>query len=86
VGDSLPSPKDGNTSSFQNVVFSNYLEFRTIDKVHKPNYSRYYTPSSEHFMIYIPFSRISVSGCEGKSDDDDLHRPKGMCPTAIKYV
>jgi hypothetical protein len=85
VGDSLPSPKDENTSTFQNVVFNNYLEFRTIDKVHKPSYSRCYTPSFEHFVINIPFSRISVSGSEGKSDDDDLHRQKEMCPTAIKY-
>jgi hypothetical protein len=33
----LPSPEDGNRSSFRNVVFSSYLEFRTIDKVQIPS-------------------------------------------------
>jgi hypothetical protein len=32
----LPSPEYGNRSRFRNVVFSSYLEFRTMDKVHKP--------------------------------------------------
>jgi hypothetical protein len=36
VGVSLPSPVDGNRSSFRNVVFSIYLEFRTMDQVPKP--------------------------------------------------
>jgi hypothetical protein len=31
VGASLPSPEDGNTSSFRNVAFSIYLEFRKMD-------------------------------------------------------
>jgi hypothetical protein len=26
-------------------VFSSYLEFRTVDNVHKPSDSEYYTPS-----------------------------------------
>jgi hypothetical protein len=30
VGVSLPSPEDGNRSSFRNVVFSSYLEFRNL--------------------------------------------------------
>jgi hypothetical protein len=34
---SLPSPEDGNRFSFGNVVFSSYLEFRTMDKVKKPS-------------------------------------------------
>jgi hypothetical protein len=34
---SLPSPEDGNSSSCWNVVFSSYLEFWTMDKVHKPS-------------------------------------------------
>jgi hypothetical protein len=29
--------QDGNRSSFQNAVFSNYLEFRTIENVSKPS-------------------------------------------------
>jgi hypothetical protein len=36
---SLPSPEDGNRYSFRNVVFSRYLEFRTLDEVHKLSYS-----------------------------------------------
>jgi hypothetical protein len=35
VGVSLLSPEDGNRPSFRNVVFSSYLEFQTIDKMHK---------------------------------------------------
>jgi hypothetical protein len=30
IGVSLPSPEDGNRSSYRNVAFSNYLKFRTI--------------------------------------------------------
>jgi hypothetical protein len=37
VGDFLPSPEDGNISSFQNAVF--LLEFRTMDKVQNPSTS-----------------------------------------------
>jgi hypothetical protein len=37
VGVSLPSPEDGDRSSFRNVVFSRYLEFRTMDEAHKPS-------------------------------------------------
>jgi hypothetical protein len=36
VGVAFPSPEDGNRSSFRNVMFSSYLEFRTTDKVQKP--------------------------------------------------
>jgi hypothetical protein len=49
VGVSLSSPDDGNRSSFRNLVFSSYLEFRTIDKVHNPSYSECYTTSSETY-------------------------------------
>jgi hypothetical protein len=37
VGASLPSPEDGMRFSFRNVVFSSYLVFRTMGKVHKPS-------------------------------------------------
>jgi hypothetical protein len=37
VGVSLPSPEDGNRSSFRNVVFSSYLEFWTMHKAQKPS-------------------------------------------------
>jgi hypothetical protein len=36
VGVSLPSPEDGNRSSFRNVVFL-YLEFWTMEKVQIPS-------------------------------------------------
>jgi hypothetical protein len=36
VGVSLPSPEDGNRTSFRNVVSSCNLECRTIDKVQNP--------------------------------------------------
>jgi hypothetical protein len=39
-GVSLPSPKEGNRSSFRIIEFSGYLEFLTIDKVLKPSHSR----------------------------------------------
>jgi hypothetical protein len=29
--------EDGNMPNFQNVAFSNYLEFCTMDKVHNPS-------------------------------------------------
>jgi hypothetical protein len=35
VGVSLHQPEDGNRSSFRNVVFSSYLEFRTVDEAQK---------------------------------------------------
>jgi hypothetical protein len=39
VAVSLPSPEEGNRSSFRNAVFQ-YLEFRTMDKVQKPSNSK----------------------------------------------
>jgi hypothetical protein len=39
AGASLPSPADGNRPIFRNVVFSSYLEFLAMDKVHKPSNS-----------------------------------------------
>jgi hypothetical protein len=40
VGVFLPSPENENRFSFRNVVFSSYLEFRTIDEVQKPSDSQ----------------------------------------------
>jgi hypothetical protein len=42
VGVSLSSHDDGNRSSFLNVVFSSYLELKTMDKVHNPVILRLY--------------------------------------------
>jgi hypothetical protein len=33
----IPSPEDGNTPSFRNVLFSSYVEFQTMDEVHEPS-------------------------------------------------
>jgi hypothetical protein len=52
VGVALSSSEDGNRSSFRNVVFSIYLELRTMDKVHKPADFECYTPWSEPFEFY----------------------------------
>jgi hypothetical protein len=49
---SFPSPEDGNRSSLRNVVFSSYLEFRTMDEVHKPMDFESYTPPLEPFRIH----------------------------------
>jgi hypothetical protein len=38
---SLPSPEGENRSSFQNDVFSSYIEFRTMNNVYKPSESEY---------------------------------------------
>jgi hypothetical protein len=48
-----PWPEDGNRSSFRKVVFSNFLEYQTMDKVQKPINSECYTPSSEPIRIYF---------------------------------
>jgi hypothetical protein len=46
---SLSSYEDGNRSSSRNVVFSSYLEFGTMDEVHKASDPECYVPSSEAF-------------------------------------
>jgi hypothetical protein len=51
-----PRARKAQTSNFRNAVFSNYLEYRTMDKVHKPWDSGCYTPSSELFRIYSNYS------------------------------
>jgi hypothetical protein len=50
AGVSLPPPEAGNRCSFRNAV-SRYLECRKGDKVHDPNDSECYTPSSENFKF-----------------------------------
>jgi hypothetical protein len=41
VGVSIPLSEDGNRSLFRNIVFSSYLEFRTMGKVPKPTDSEF---------------------------------------------
>jgi hypothetical protein len=59
---SLPSPEDGNKSSFQNVVFSSYLVFQMMDKVHKLNYSEYLSTLLVlgHNQAYCIMKNVSV--------------------------
>jgi hypothetical protein len=52
VGVSLPSSEDGNSSSFRKAVFSNYLEFDTMDRTQKTTDFESYTPPSELFRFY----------------------------------
>jgi hypothetical protein len=50
---SLPSPDEGNRSSFRNFVFSSFLEYRAMDKVRTPSNSdgqRYWHKS---YFVYI---------------------------------
>jgi hypothetical protein len=63
VGVSLPSPEDGNRSSFRNIFL--YLEFWTMDKVQKPSSEpfRFYdcwcpleTVHIQFYIIYLTFS------------------------------
>jgi hypothetical protein len=53
AGVSLPLSDDGNRSSFRNIVLYRCLEFRTIDKVHKPRDPEWHTPSLEPLYVLI---------------------------------
>jgi hypothetical protein len=57
VSVSLPSLENGGSSSFRNVVFSIYLEFRTMNTVQKPN-------DSEHSHCALPPLFILVCTAE----------------------
>jgi hypothetical protein len=52
VGLFFRSPENLNRSIFRNVVFTSYLEFRTMVKIHKPSDSECYTPWAELFAFY----------------------------------
>jgi hypothetical protein len=53
LGVFLLSPEDGNRFSFWNVVFSSYLEFMTMDRVHKHSDSDCCAPLSELLTFNI---------------------------------
>jgi hypothetical protein len=60
---SLLPPEDGNRSSFRNVVFSSYLKFRTMDKVHKPSDSEKFIlrqGSSQRRMLEIVLFDVTL--------------------------
>jgi hypothetical protein len=52
VGAFTPSPDDGNSSSFRNVVFSSSVTYRTMDRAQNPSNSMCHTPSPEPLRIY----------------------------------
>jgi hypothetical protein len=52
IGVSLPPPEDGNRSGFRNVMFLSYLEFRTMDELHKSSDSECYT-SSVRYLVFL---------------------------------
>jgi hypothetical protein len=66
VGVALFSP-EGNRPSYRNAVFSNYLEFWTMGKVHKPSDSewcipfRFHNLSASYFAITKLFQMSSTS-------------------------
>jgi hypothetical protein len=49
----FPSLEDGKKSNFRNVVFSTYLEFRTMNETHKPSdfYCTDYVPLIERISV-----------------------------------
>jgi hypothetical protein len=49
---SFHSSEDGTDPVPKHCFFSSYLEFRAIDKAHKPSNSERYTPSSQPFRKY----------------------------------
>jgi hypothetical protein len=59
VGVSLPSPEDGNGRSFQNCLFSSYLDVQTMDHVHKPNDS--VTPFLSFLFSRRQFTTLLIS-------------------------
>jgi hypothetical protein len=63
IGMSLPSPTEENRSIFRNGVFSISLNYRTMDRVHKPNDSVYL----EKFTgIIMSSSMLNLARCSRK--------------------
>jgi hypothetical protein len=62
VGISVLLPEGWNKSNFRNIVFSSYLEFRTMDEVHRSSHSDYILYFIETFISnnYLTLS-ITVS-------------------------
>jgi hypothetical protein len=52
VAVSTPSSQDRNWSRFWSIAFPNYLEYRTMHKVHKLSDSECYTPSLEAYRLH----------------------------------
>jgi hypothetical protein len=62
VGASLPSPGDCIRFSFPNVVFSSYLEFRTMDRVHNLSDSECSLLWGLSKWIFFILNRMTQSG------------------------
>jgi hypothetical protein len=60
VGVSLPSPEDGERSSFRSFVFSSYLELQTIDKVHKPSDSEWQSLINSCMAIHFQLDHLCI--------------------------
>jgi hypothetical protein len=71
VGISFPSHEDGSRSSLRNVVFSSYLEFRTLDKVHKPSDSEYmlFVFISKYYAVFFVQNGAIGRSFTGTGDD-----------------
>jgi hypothetical protein len=67
--------------SFRSVVSSNYFEFRTINKVHKPSVSECYALSSEHFRIY------PTPSCAWRCESGvGVRCYTSWCPSSFQFV
>jgi hypothetical protein len=68
----LPLPEDLNRPSFRNAVFSGYIEFRTMDRDHKPSDSVIlcYRPSTER----LRFSQYSIACNPAKNETVLSHK------------
>jgi hypothetical protein len=68
----LPSPEDGNRSSFRNVVFSSFLEHRTMDKVQKSS-----NPEIYNIICCYIWMWILVSDTEGRMQSENVCEQSG---------
>jgi hypothetical protein len=70
----LSSPEDGNRSRFPNVVFTSYIEFRTIDRIQKTSNSECYSLSSEPFRVFLYACICDVVGSNLGRDSGSSER------------
>jgi hypothetical protein len=73
----LSSPEDGNRSSFRNVAFSSYLEFRTMGRDQKPSDSEQQRSSVTKFDKY---GHVLVPPQFSVKDETSLTEDFGVIP------
>jgi hypothetical protein len=62
IGRCLPSPEDGNTSSFRSIVFSSvFLEYRTMGKAQKSSNSRQNPLETIYLLFSCPLCDVLVT-------------------------